>query len=32
MVDRIKERQREDPELMKFSKKVEEGKGARFPP
>ena len=27
VVDRIKERQKEDPELMKLSKKMEEGKG-----
>ena len=30
MVDRIKERQKDDPELMKFLKKVEEGKGQHF--
>ena len=30
MVDRIKERQKEDLELAKFSKKVEEGKGQDF--
>jgi len=30
MVGGIKERQKDDPELMKFSKKVEEGKGQDF--
>jgi len=30
VVDIIKERQKDDPELVKFSKKVEEGKGEDF--
>jgi len=30
VVYRIKEHQKEDPEVMKFSKKVEEGKGQDF--
>jgi len=30
MVDRIKERLRDDPELVKFSKKVEEANGQEF--
>jgi len=30
MVDRIEERQKEDPELVKLSKKVEEGKVQDF--
>ena len=29
-MDRIKERQKDVPELVKFSKKVKEGKGSEF--
>jgi len=30
MVDRIKECEKDDPELVKFSKNLEEGKGQNF--